>query len=83
MIKYKLIYLQLIMLLLLTACSTGFHGSFIANTYTDEPSKMSRTAKGLASGNSCQTRIPYLFPKGEPPSTQYYGGWNSILITAI
>ena len=70
MIKYKLIYLQISMLLLLTACSTGFHGSFVANTYIGENQKKITPAKGLARGDSCQTRVLYLFPKGEAPSTQ-------------
>jgi hypothetical protein len=68
--KYRLIYLPIVILLLLTACSTGFHGSFVANTYIGENSKKTTSAKGLARGDSCQTRTLYLFPVGEPPSTQ-------------
>ena len=70
MCKSRLISLPIVMLLLLTACSTAFHGSFVANTYIDENTKKATTPKGLARGDSCQTRALYLFPAGEPPSTQ-------------
>ena len=66
----RIISLSIVILLLLTACSTAFHGSFVANTYIGENSKKITPAKGLARGVSCQTRVLYLFPTGEPPSTQ-------------
>ena len=70
MSKSRLIILPIVMLMLLTACSTGFHGSFVSNTYIGENSTKITPAKGLARGDSCQTRALYLFPFGEPPSTQ-------------
>jgi len=70
MSKSRLICLPIVILMLLTACSTGFHGSFVANTYINENSEKITSAKGLARGDSCQTRALYLFPLGEPPSTQ-------------
>lgn len=70
MSKIRLIYLPVFMILLLTACSTAFHGSFVANTYINDNSKKNTTPRGLARGDSCQTRVLYLFPAGESPSTQ-------------
>jgi len=70
MSQSRIISLSIVMLLLLTACSTAFHGSFVTNTYIGENAKNITTAKGLARGVSCQTRVLYLFPTGEPPSTQ-------------
>ena len=70
MSQSRIISLTIVMLLLLTACSTAFHGSFVANTYIGENSGKITPAKGLARGDSCQTRVLYLFPAGEPPSTQ-------------
>lgn len=56
--------------MLVVACSTGFHGSFVEHTYRGDTSDLHRPAKGLASGSSCQTRALYVFPTGEPPSTR-------------
>ena len=70
MSQSRIISLPIVMLLLLTACSTGFHGSFVANTYIGDNTKKITPAKGLARGDSCQSRVLYLFPKGESPSTQ-------------
>jgi len=70
MSQCRTISLSIVMLLQLTACSTAFHGSFVANTYIGENAKKNTPAKGLARGVSCQTRVLYLFPTGDPPSTQ-------------
>ena len=44
----RIISLSIIMPLLLTACSTAFHGSFVTNTYIGENAKKLTPAKGLA-----------------------------------
>ncbi len=44
-------------------------GAFIAHTYVDDTTEKSSKELGEAYGESCQTRVLYLFPKGPVPST--------------
>jgi hypothetical protein len=56
-------------LLFLTACSTGFHGSFIPNTHIAEKDGEKFRRIDRVQGKSCQTRALYVLPYGPPPST--------------
>jgi hypothetical protein len=53
----------------LTACSTGYHGSFIPSTYIGIKEGADSREIGRVMGKSCQTRALYLFPYGPAPST--------------
>ena len=53
----------------LSACSTSLHGSFVTTSYQDEPGDSAVTELGPVEGRSCQTRILYLFPMGDSPTT--------------
>jgi hypothetical protein len=53
----------------LTACTTGFHGSFAPSTYIGSEDGVNSEQIRRVKGQSCQTRVLYLFPTGLPPST--------------
>ena len=53
----------------LFACTTGRHGSFVEKTYIDEAKYANFKLLGPVTGESCQTRSLYVFPKSDPPST--------------
>lgn len=67
--RFRILYLSLLALLALAGCNTGFHGSFSPNTYfSDEDYEFSKNI-GPAEGQSCQTKVLYIFPLGPAPST--------------
>lgn len=61
--------LILIFCLFVSGCSTGFHGTFISNTYIDKQSGVEGEVIGNVIGESTQTYFLYLFPMGASPST--------------
>jgi hypothetical protein len=65
----KRIYVALSAFFLLAACTTGFHGSFAPQTYIGNEGSANSEIIGPVKGQSCQTRVLYLFPDGNPPST--------------
>lgn len=67
--RKKILYVSLLALLFLAACSTGFHGSFTPSTYLSDEAHPDAENIGPVVGQSCQTRVLYLFPLGEAPST--------------
>ncbi len=54
---------------LLNACSTSLQGSFVTTSYEGELEDPVVTELGSAEGRSCQTRILYIFPSGDSPTT--------------
>ena len=54
---------------MLTACTTGFHGSYAASTYLGKDVDKNLALLGPVRGDSCQTQALYLIPYGAPPST--------------
>ena len=69
MLRSELLYLSLSALLLLMGCNTGFHGSFAPNTYFSNEDYGNSQIIGHVEGQSCQTRVLYVFPLGSAPST--------------
>ena len=69
MLRVKILYLLLFALFLLAGCNTGFHGSFATNTYINENDDLKNELIGPVNGQSCQTKVLYLFPLGPAPST--------------
>ena len=67
-IEKKLFY-AILAVLLLSACSTGTHGSFVPNTYISSQDSSKPVKLGPVSGRSCQTLVLYFFPSGPAPST--------------
>ena len=67
--RSKILYFSLSAFFILTACTTGFHGSFAPSTYIDSEDDENSEQIGPVKGQSCQTRVLYLFPAGPPPST--------------
>lgn len=59
----------LAIVLLLTSCATGDHGTFVTSTYTGDQGLIENVALGEVTGNSEQTWFLYFFPLGEAPST--------------
>ena len=57
------------LLIFLTACSTGFHGSFIPNTHIAKKEGEKIRQKDRVQGKNCQTKVLYMLPYGPPPST--------------
>ncbi len=55
--------------ILLSACSTSLHGSFVTTSYTGEVERPSATELGPVEGRSCHTRILYIFPRSHAPTT--------------
>ncbi len=53
----------------LFACTSGRHGSFVEKTYIDQEEYANFKLLGPVSGESCQTRTLYVFPKSDPAST--------------
>lgn len=68
--RCQVIYIIISVLLLLTACSTGYHGSFVPSTYIGSEDGNNSEQIGPVKGKSCQTRVLYLFPVGPAPSTE-------------
>lgn len=56
--------------LLLSACATADHGTFVPNTYRGNYSEEGRRPLGPVRARSCQTRVLYVFPSGPGASTQ-------------
>lgn len=56
--------------LLLSACTTANHGSFVPNTHRGNYSESGRKPLGPVAARSCQTRVLYVFPSGPGPSTK-------------
>ena len=69
MLKDNILYFILSTLLLLAGCNTGFHGSFASNTYIPAEYSGNSDRIGPVTGQSCQTKVLYLFPLGPAPST--------------
>lgn len=69
MLKNKIFYLLLSALLFLASCNTGFHGSFVKSTYIYEEDDEKFELIGPVKGQSCQTKVLYIFPLGPAPST--------------
>lgn len=67
--RNKILYVPFLALLLLAGCNTGFHGSFVPNTYFSDEAHPDAERIGPVVGQSCQTKVLYLFPLGEAPST--------------
>ena len=65
----KFLYFSFSAVFFLTACTTGFHGSFAPNTYIGSEYTVNSEKVNPVKGQSCQTRVLYLFPAGTPPST--------------
>ena len=63
--RFACIYLTV----LLSACSTSLHGSFVTTSYEAKVGDPVATELGSAEGRSCQTRILYIFPSGDSPTT--------------
>jgi len=63
--RFACIYLTV----LLSVCSTSLHGSFVTTSYAGGLEDPVVTELGSAEGRSCQTRILYLFPSGDSPTT--------------
>jgi len=63
-------YFMLIILLLLTGCSTAKHGSFVTSTYISNNDSQDNIKEiGIVKGSSYQTMMFYVFPMGAAPST--------------
>lgn len=69
MLFLKIGCLAIVLSILLTGCSTSLHGSFAAISYIDKSAGKSSKAIGPVRGESCQTRVLYLFPVGPATST--------------
>ena len=69
MLRVIILYLSLSALFLLSGCNTGFHGSFATNTYIYENDDVKFELIGPVKGQSCQTKLLYIFPLGSAPST--------------
>lgn len=69
MLKSLIVYSSLLALLLLAGCNTAFHGSFATNTYIYEEDDVNIELIGPVKGQSCQTKVLYIFPLGPAPST--------------
>ncbi len=65
----KILYFAISAFLFLTACTTGHHGSFAPSTYIGSEDGANSGQIDRVKGQSCQTRVLYLFPTGPPPST--------------
>ena len=69
MLRFKFLYFSISVLLLLVGCNTGFHGSYVPNTYIYKEDGINSELMGPVTGQSCQTQVLYLFPLGPAPST--------------
>jgi hypothetical protein len=63
------LYLSISAFFFLSACTIGHHGSFAPNTYIGSGDGAKSEKIGPVKGQSCQTRVLYVFPYGSPPST--------------
>ena len=59
----------LLTIVLSAGCATSHHGTFVASTYLDAGKDYQGEFLGAVSGESRQTWVLYLFPRGEAPST--------------
>jgi hypothetical protein len=55
--------------LLLNACTTSLHGSFVTTSYSGRVEQQDAVELGPVEGRSCQTGVLYVFPLGEAPTT--------------
>ncbi len=53
----------------ISGCATRFAGAFSDTTFVDENQYADFRRLGSVKGESCQTRILYILPRGEGPST--------------
>ena len=65
----KILYFAISAFFFLTSCTTGFHGSFAPSTFIGSEDDANSEQIGWVKGQSCQTRVLYVFPTGLPPST--------------
>ena len=65
----KTLYFAISAFFFLTACTTGYHGSFAPSTYIGSKDGANSGQMVRVKGQSCQTLVLYLFPTGLPPST--------------
>ncbi|TKB48428.1 hypothetical protein FCL40_12010 [Ferrimonas sediminicola] len=56
------------LVLALAGCTSVLHGTFVASSY--HRGGDGAAPLGAVEGRSCQTQALYLFPMGEPPTTQ-------------
>jgi hypothetical protein len=61
--------LVLISIMMSAGCATSHHGTFVASTYLDPTEGYKGQFIGAVRGESRQTWVLYLFPRGEAPST--------------
>ena len=54
----------------LAGCTTATHGNFVTSTYMEPQGAPVGDFLGKVAGESSQTWALYLFPMGDPPSTQ-------------
>ena len=62
-------FVSVCLAMLLSACSTSLHGSFVTTSYAGEPEHPAATELGPVEGRSCQTRPLYVFASGDPATT--------------
>ena len=67
--RILIVGLAALLSVILYGCTTGRYGSLIERTYVDEQNYTDFRRIGPVSGESCQTRVLYTFPKGNPPTT--------------
>lgn len=71
MVKTKTL-IWLLTVLVLSGCSSARHGTFVSSTFKDSAENGKLPADqflGEVIGESSQTFLLYIFPLGEPPST--------------
>ena len=62
-------FISACLVILLSACSTSLHGSFVTTSYAGEVEHPVATELGPVEGRSCQTRPLYVFASGAPATT--------------
>ena len=67
--RILIIGLATVLSVIFYGCTTGRYGSFTGKTFIDEEKYTDFKMLGPVSGESCQTRVLYTFPKGNPPTT--------------
>jgi hypothetical protein len=61
--------LFLITIMTSVGCATSNHGTFVTSTYLEPDTQYEGEFLGTVGGESRQTWVLYLFPRGEAPST--------------
>ena len=64
-----IIFMAILISVSLWGCTTGRQGAFTEKTFIDELKYTDFKRLGPVSGESCQTRVLYTFPKADPPTT--------------